>query len=46
MEGIVYSDIFSHVAKLASIIFSLSLVATYDFEAERMDAKTNFLFES
>ena len=38
-------DIFSPVAKLTSIRFLLSFVATFDLEVEKMDVKTTFLHE-
>ena len=43
VEGIDFSEIFSPVAKLTSIIFLLSLDATFDVEVEQMDVKTMFL---
>jgi hypothetical protein len=43
VEGIDFSEIFSHVAKLTSIRFMLSVAATFDFEVEQMDVKTSFL---
>lgn len=43
VEGIYYGEIFSLVAKLTSIRFILSLVATYDLEVEQMDMRTTFL---
>jgi hypothetical protein len=43
VEGIDFGDIFSPVAKLTSIRFLLSLVATFDLEVEKMDVKTMFL---
>jgi len=39
--GIDFSDIFSLVAKVASIRFLLSVVASFDFYVERMYVKTN-----
>jgi hypothetical protein len=35
--------IFSHVSKLTSIRFILSIVVAFDFEVEQMDVKTTFL---
>jgi hypothetical protein len=43
VEGIDFGEIFSHVAKLNSIIFLLSIVASFDIEVEQMDVKTAFL---
>ena len=43
VEGIDFGDVFSPIAKLTSIIFLLSLVATFDLELEQMDVKTMFL---
>ena len=43
LEGIVFGDIFSHVAKLNSIRFLLSISAAFDIEVEHMDVKTTFL---
>eukprot|EP00253_Pinus_taeda_P020668 PITA_20668 len=43
VSGIDFGDIFSHVAKVASIILLLSVVVAYDFEVEQMDVKTTFL---
>jgi hypothetical protein len=43
VEGIDFGEIFSHVAKLTSIRFMLSVVAAFDFEVEHMDVKTTFL---
>ena len=43
VEGIDFGEIFSLVAKLNSIIFLLSVVATFDLEVEHMDVKTTFL---
>jgi hypothetical protein len=34
VEGIEFGDIFSHVSKLTSIIFLLSVATTFDFEVE------------
>eukprot|EP00253_Pinus_taeda_P029183 PITA_29183 len=42
-SGIDFSDIFSPVAKVASIILLLSISTTFDFEVEQMDVKTTFL---
>ena len=41
--GIDFGEIFSLVAKLTSISFFLYVVATFDFELERMDVKKTFL---
>eukprot|EP00253_Pinus_taeda_P033713 PITA_33713 len=38
-----FSDIFSLVAKVASIILLLSVATAFDFEVEQMDVKTKFL---
>jgi hypothetical protein len=43
VEGIDFGEIFSHVAKLTSIIFLLSVVAAIYFEIEQMVVKTSFL---
>jgi hypothetical protein len=43
VEGIDFGEIFSHVSKLTSIRFVLSIVVSFDFELEQMDAKTPFL---
>ena len=43
VEGVDFGEIFSHVAKLTSIIFLLSLAASFDLEVEQMDVKTTFL---
>ena len=42
MKGIDFGEIFSHVAKLTSIRFLLSVAAAFDFEIEQMDVKTTF----
>jgi glyoxylate utilization-related uncharacterized protein len=34
VEGIDFGEIFSHVSKLTSIRFNLSVAATFDFEVE------------
>ena len=43
MSGIDFGDIFSPVAKVASVRLLLSVVAAFDFEVEQMDVKTTFL---
>jgi hypothetical protein len=43
VERIYFGDMFSHVAKLNSIRFLLSIVATFDLEVEQMDVKKTFL---
>ena len=43
VEGTNFGDIFSLVAKFTSIIFILSLAATFDLKVEKMDVKTTFL---
>eukprot|EP00253_Pinus_taeda_P033695 PITA_33695 len=43
VSGIDFGDIFSPVAKVASIRLILSVVATFDFQVEQMDVKTKFL---
>ena len=43
MPGIDFGDIFSPVAKVASIRLLLSVDATFDFVVEQMDVKTTFL---
>ena len=41
--GVVYSDTFSHVAKLTSICLFISLVASYDWDLHQLDIKNVFL---
>ena len=41
--GIDFGDIFSLVAKVASIRLILSIVVDFDFEVQQMDVKTTFL---
>ena len=43
VPGIDFGDIFSPVAKVASIILLLSVAAAFDFEVEQMDVKIAFL---
>ena len=43
VKAIDFGEIFSPVAKLTSIRFLLSLVATFDLEAKKMDVKKTFL---
>ena len=43
MPGIHFGDIFSLLAKVASIILLLYIVVAYDFEVEQIDVKTSFL---
>eukprot|EP00253_Pinus_taeda_P036579 PITA_36579 len=43
VPGIDFGDIFSPVAKVASIILLLSIVVAFDFEVEQMDVKISFL---
>eukprot|EP00253_Pinus_taeda_P003596 PITA_03596 len=43
VPGIDFGDIFSPVAKEASIRLLLSIAATFDFQVEQMDVKTTFL---
>ena len=43
VSGIDFGDIFSLVAKVASIRLILSVVVAFDFEVEQMDVKTVFL---
>ena len=43
MPGIDFGDIFSLVAKVASIRLHLSVDAAFDFEVEYTDVKTTFL---
>jgi len=43
VSGIDFGDIFSLVAKVASIRLLLSVAAAFDFEVEKMDVKTKFL---
>jgi hypothetical protein len=43
VEGIDFGEIFSLVSKLNSIIFMLSIAATFYFEVEYMDVKTTFI---
>ena len=43
VEGTEFGEIFSHVAKLTSIRFLLSLVVAFDLELEQVDVKRTFL---
>jgi hypothetical protein len=43
VEGIDFGEFVSHVAKLTSIRFMLSISFAFDFELEQMDMKTTFL---
>ena len=43
VEGLDYGEIFSLVAKMASIRFLFSIAVAYDPEIEQMDVKTTFL---
>jgi hypothetical protein len=43
VEGSDFSEIFSPVEKLTSIIRLMSLAATFDLEIEKLDVKTTFL---
>ena len=43
VEGIDFGEIFSPIVKLTSIIFLLSLVATFDLEVEKIYLTTMFL---
>jgi hypothetical protein len=43
VEGIDFCEIFSHVSKLTSIRFMLSVDVVFDFEVEQLDVKTTFL---
>ena len=43
VTGIDFGDIFSPVAKVASIRLLLSVAIAFDFEVEKMDVKTTFL---
>jgi hypothetical protein len=43
VEEIDFGEIFSHVSKLTSIIFILSVDVAFDIEVEQMDVKTTFL---
>jgi hypothetical protein len=43
VDGIDFGEICSHVAKLTSIRFILSIVVAFDLEVEQMDVKTTFL---
>jgi hypothetical protein len=43
VEGIDFGEIFSAIARLTSIRFILSIVASFDLEVEQMDVKTTFL---
>jgi hypothetical protein len=42
VEGIDFSEFFTSISRLTSIIFILSLVVGFDFEVEQMDVKTTF----
>jgi len=41
--GIDFSDIFSPIAKIASIRLLLFVIVAFDFQVEQMDVKTTFL---
>jgi hypothetical protein len=43
VEGVDFSEIFSHVAKITFIRVLMSMAATFDLEIEQMDVKTTFL---
>ena len=43
VSGIDFGDIFSPIAKVASIRLLLSVVVAFDIEVEQMDVKTTFL---
>ena len=43
VEGLDFGEIFSPIAKLTSIIFLLSIAASFDLKVEQMDVKTSFL---
>ena len=43
VEGIDFGEFFSHVAKLTSIRFILSIVVSFDIEVEWKDVKTTLL---
>ena len=43
MSGIDFGDIFSPIAKVASIRLLIFVVVAFDFEVEKMDVKTMFL---
>ena len=43
MRGIDFDDIFSPVAKVASIRLLFSVATAFDFEVEQMDVKKKFL---
>jgi len=43
VSGIYFGDIFSSIAKVASIILLLFVAIAFDFEVEQMDVKTKFL---
>ena len=43
VSGIDFGNIFSPIAKVASIRLLLSIAAAFDFEVEQMDVKTTFL---
>ena len=43
MSRIDFGDIFSPVAKVASIRLLLSIATSFDFEVEKRDVKTTFL---
>jgi hypothetical protein len=44
VEGVDFSDIFSHVAKLNLIRVLMYLVVAFDLEIEKMDVKITFLY--
>jgi hypothetical protein len=43
VEGIDFGEIFSHISKLTSIRFILSIVVDFYIEVEQVDVKTSFL---
>jgi hypothetical protein len=43
IEGIDFGETFSHVSKLTSIRFMLSIAISFYLELEQMDVKTTFL---
>ena len=43
VEGVNFGEIFSPIAKLASIRLLMYLAASFDLETEKMDMKTTFI---
>lgn len=43
VKGIYFSEVFSHIVKMALIRFLLAIITIYDLEVDQMDVKTIFL---